>query len=114
MKIITAYYKKIFNLLLIFFFGLPIGLVPSKIVLLADLGNARGRSIDNPKTAARFIVYLLLNFPLPIFIFASEASCCLGLGGGCCRATVAEETVNDDLWPYIRNNGNWKFHTSAI
>ena len=72
------------------------------------------RSIDNPKTAARYIVYLLLNSLLPIFIFASVASCCLGLGGGCCRATVAEETVNHDVWPYMRNNGNGKFDTSAI
>ena len=76
--------------------------------------SSLARSIDNPKTAAPFIVYLLLNFPLLIFIFASEASCCLGLGGGCRRTTVADETVNHDLWPYMRNNGNGKFDTSAI
>ena len=47
-------------------------------VLLTDCQDRcmpKPRSIDNPKTAAPFIVYPLLNFPLPIFIFASEASC---------------------------------------
>ena len=51
---------------------------------------------------------------VPTFIFASEASCCLGLGGGCHIASVAEETVNHDLWPCMANNGNVNFHTSAI
>ena len=51
---------------------------------------------------------------VPTFIFASEASCCLGLGGDCCIASVAEETGNHGLWPYMGNNGNGKFDTSAI
>ena len=48
------------------------------------------------------------------FIFASKSNFCLGLGGDCCIATVAKETVNHDLWPYTRNNVNGKLHTNAI
>ena len=50
---------------------------------------------------------------IPTFIFASEASCCLGLGADCCGATVAVKTVNHDLWPCMENNGNGKLHTGA-
>ena len=36
------------------------------------------RSIDNPLTAARFIVYLLLNSPLLIFRFATNTNIVIG------------------------------------
>ena len=65
-------------------------------------------------TSACFTVYPLSNFPCMSLLVASEVSCCLGPGGGYCIATVAEETVNHNLWSYMGNNRNGKFHTSAI